>query len=118
MKKHIVIIEDDRSLQETMQVMLEDAGYKVTTFGSPGTVEELAGLKADLFIIDERLPFVSGHILCIMLHGNALSKAVPQVLISASPMLAKFAELGEVDASLRKPFGMEDLLAVAERLLL
>jgi DNA-binding response OmpR family regulator len=112
MKQHIVVIESDPSLLSEMAVALENQGYRVTGFEALTTVEELAALHPALFIVDERLPTVSGHIICIMLHSNLLTRAVPQILIASSPLLGKFAALGEVDGSLRKPFAMDQLLTM------
>ena len=112
MNQHIVIIESEPSLLSEMAVALENQGYQVTGFESLTTVEELAALQAGLFIVDERLPTVSGHIICIMLHSNLLTRTVPQILIASSPLLGKFAALGEVNGSLRKPFAMDQLLTM------
>ena len=112
MNRHIVVIESDLSLLSEMAVALKNQGYRVTGFESLTSVEELVALRAGLFIIDERLPTVSGHIICIMLHSNLLTRAIPQILIASSPLLGKFAELGEVNGSLRKPFSMDQLLTM------
>jgi DNA-binding response OmpR family regulator len=112
MNQHIVVIESDPSLLSEMASALENQGYQVTGFESLTTVEELAALHAGLFIIDERLPTVSGHIICIMLHSNLLTRTIPQILIASSPLLGKFAALGEVNGSLRKPFAMDQLLTM------
>jgi CheY-like chemotaxis protein len=107
---HIILIDDDEELRLSTALVLEEAGYQVSSFNMLTTIEELSELGADLFIIDERLPGVSGHIICIMLHSAPATKRIPQLLISASPLLGKFAELGEVDARLQKPFDIDELL--------
>jgi DNA-binding response OmpR family regulator len=112
MNQHIVIIESEPTLLSEMAVALENQGYQVTGFESLTTVEELAALQAGLFIVDERLLTVSGHIICIMLHSNLLTRAIPQILIASSPLLGKFAALAEVNGSLRKPFAMDQLLTM------
>jgi len=110
MNQHIVIIESDPSLLSEMAAALENQGYRVTGFESLTTIEELAALHAGLFIVDERLPTVSGHIICIMLHSDTHTRTIPQILIASSPLLGKFAALAEVNGSLRKPFVMDQLL--------
>lgn len=117
MKKHIILIEDDHTLLGLMGGLLEDEGYQVSAFPSLTSIEELAEIGADLVIVDERLPSVSGHIICIMLHEHGATRLIPQLLISGSPMLARFAELAETNASLRKPFEPAELLATVKDLL-
>jgi hypothetical protein len=83
------------------------------------TIDELAALGADLFIINERLPAsVSGHIICILLHYNPVTRSTPQILVSGSPLLSKFAELAEADASMRKPLIPDQLLTLVKELCL
>ncbi|MEO3402929.1 response regulator [Mucilaginibacter sp. CAU 1740] len=115
--KHIVLIEDNEALQQLVAQFLTEAGYRVTSYPALTSVEELATLEADLFIIDERLPSVSGHIICILLHADSVTRAVPQLLISGSPVLSKFSDLAEVNASLRKPFGLDELLLKIKELI-
>jgi len=117
MKKHIILIEDDGSLQELICQLLEKEGYRVSIFPALTSIEELVEMHADLFIIDERLPSVSGHIICILLHEQTATRSVPQLLISGSPMLDRFAELAETNASLHKPFELDELLAKVKELL-
>ncbi|RYZ76228.1 MAG: response regulator transcription factor [Proteobacteria bacterium] len=117
MEKHIILIEDDGSLLELACQVLENEGYRVSALDSLTSIEELAEMQADLFVIDERLPSVSGHIICIMLHEQAATRHIPQLLISGSPMLTRYAELAEVNASLRKPFEIAELLGKITELL-
>ena len=111
MAKHIIIIEDNKELNAAMSMILEDAGYRVSAFTALTTIDDFAALSADLFIIAERLPVVSGHIICIMLHNHTVTRRIPQLLISASPFINRFAEMGEVNAYLKKPYGTDELIA-------
>ena len=112
MSKHIIIIEDDEELRSNMTMIIQLEGYRVTAFSSLTSIEELAELNASLFILDERLPYISGHIIAIMLHCNSVTRHIPQILISGSPMLANYAELAEVNGMLRKPFELAELLSM------
>jgi CheY-like chemotaxis protein len=47
-----------------------------------------------------------------MLHCNPVTRHIPQILISGSPMLANYAELAEVNGMLRKPFELAQLLSL------
>jgi DNA-binding response OmpR family regulator len=115
MKKHIVIIEDDTYMLEAMGGLLENEGYQTTKLIQLTTLEELMALEADCFIIDEKLPYVNGHIICIMLKSKAATKNVPVILTSAYSQLENFAGLCKADSYLKKPFlNAQELLGLVE----
>lgn len=103
-QQHIVIIEDDADMRDVMTQVLEADGYRVTAFAAITSLEDLLNAKADCFVLDEQLPFVSGHIICIMLKSKLATKEIPVILISASPSLEGHATLSQADAFLGKPF--------------
>ena len=82
MNPHIIVIEDNQALLATVTDVLEDSGYRVTPLTAIRSLEELAELRADCFILDEQLPVVSGHIICIMLKSRPETKDIPVILIS------------------------------------
>jgi len=102
--KHIVIIEDDIELLSLLSSLLEADGYRVTKLTHLESVEYLLSLNADAFIIDEALPVVNGHIICIILKSKPQTKHVPVVLMSGDANLENMATLCEANAYLRKPF--------------
>lgn len=118
MKQHIFIIEDDADMREIMTQILTEEGYRVTALPAISSLEELMGANADCFVLDEQLPFVSGHIICIMLKSKSVTRDVPVILISASPQLAGAASLSQADAYLGKPFNhINDLPRLIQSLL-
>jgi DNA-binding response OmpR family regulator len=110
MKKHIVLIEDNRELREIIQIILEGAGYRVTALPAISTVEHLIDLHADCFLIDEQLPIINGHIICIILSTKPQTKDIPVILMSAAEGLEGYASLCEAKAYLKKPFDPQDIL--------
>jgi CheY-like chemotaxis protein len=101
---HIVVIEDDESLLATIVLILEASGYRVTALTAITTLAALIKLQADCFILDEQLPVLSGHIICILLRSKPETRRVPIVLISGHAELEAIAWLCRADAFLRKPF--------------
>lgn len=104
MKKHIVVIEDDPELLLILETVLNEGGYRVTTLRQMDSVEGLIDLKADAFVIDEKLPVVNGHIICIILKSKPETRHLPVILISADEKLEHMASLCEANAFLSKPF--------------
>lgn len=111
MGKHIILIEDDPDILETTKLLLEHEGYRVTAFGAFTNLEEMNALNADCFLLDENLPVLSGHIICILLKSKPATRNIPVVLISANPNIGHLASLGEADACVKKPFEMHELLS-------
>lgn len=104
MKKHVVIIEDDEAMLEVLAATVSEAGYRVTALRQMNSVEELLALGADCFIIDEVLPVVNGHIICIILRSKPQTKDIPVLLISGDHRLEYVASLCEANGYLSKPF--------------
>jgi DNA-binding response OmpR family regulator len=113
MSKHIVIIEDDVIIADIIKDLLKEQGYHSTTLPSLSTIENLVDLKADCFIIDEQLPFVNGHIICIMLKSKPQTRHIPIILVSASDSLEGYASQCKADAYFKKPYvNIHDLIAL------
>ena len=116
MEKHIVIIDDDQALLSVMDFLLDEAGYRVTCINRITTIELLLDLNPDCFIIDEQMPVVNGHILCMILNSKPQTKDIPVVLVSAHEEIENYANLCEASAFLKKPFlDPADLLNVVAK---
>jgi CheY-like chemotaxis protein len=116
MKKHIVIIDDDQALLDVMEYLLIEAGHRITCVNRITSVEELIALNADCFILDEQMPVVNGHILCIILKSKPETKDIPVILVSTHPEIENYANLCEATAYLRKPFNdVNELLKVVAK---
>ncbi|NNU34878.1 response regulator [Mucilaginibacter sp. S1162] len=116
MEKHIVIIDDDDALLSVMEFLLTEAGYRVTCISRITTIELLLTLKPDCFILDEQMPVVNGHILCMILNSKPETKDIPVILVSALDEIESYANLCEASAFLKKPFlNPDDLLNVVAK---
>ncbi len=120
-KKHVLIIDDSRTIQRLAGGILAGAGYHVLTADTMEDAFErvdIAGLH--LAIVDIHMPGIGG------LEGIKQLKSVwPKLKVmaisagsddeAAAHVLATATELG-ADAELQKPFDRADLLATADRL--
>lgn len=109
-RTHIVVIEDHPDILEVERLILESAGYRVTALPSIAALDELLKFQADCFILDEQLPLVSGHIICIYLRSKSETANVPVILVSAHPKLGDYAGLCDADSWINKPFDNDELL--------
>jgi len=107
----ILIVEDDRSLLETLKYNLRKEGYSVVTAVDGVEALEVARRdKPDLIILDIMLPKMSGFEVCRILRKEMI---VPILMLTA-----KTEEVDKVvgleigaDDYMTKPFSMRELLA-------
>lgn len=113
MSLHVLLVEDDRQLRQTLQAALQAHGYAVT--GSASRADAEAVLRhhpqaVDLVILDLGLPDADGSELLAWLRQH---RQTPVLVISA-----RHDDVGKVklldagaDDYLVKPFGVQELLA-------
>lgn len=101
MKKHIIIIEQDKLFSAIIQNHLEEAGYVVTGYNEFPSLAELAFMRADCIIVDEWLPNVSGHARCLMLKAKVQTNHIPVILTSTTNFLES-SILCQADAVVKK----------------
>jgi len=107
----ILIVEDDRSLLETLKYNLRKEGYSVVTAVDGVEALEVARRdKPDLIILDIMLPKMSGFEVCRIIRKEMI---VPILMLTA-----KTEEVDKVvgleigaDDYMTKPFSMRELLA-------
>jgi len=112
----MLIVEDEESIREWFQVVLEEAGYRVEEApnGAEG-LQRYAAAPADLVITDMRMPVMDGTQLILALrdrfpHVNILA-------VSGEPGLLARAREFHVQGTLRKPCAAADLLEAVQQLL-
>ncbi len=117
MRKHIVVIADDLSNLKAIASLLEDAGYVVSTLTSFSSTKELAFLRPDCFIIDEWLPEICGHAICLMLKAQAQTKNTPVILLSDMFNDEPLENRCDADLILKTPFQPFNLLQIVSMLI-
>ncbi len=110
---HILVVEDEPIILESLTRLLERQGYLVTGVGSVAEAEEKANTKFDLIISDLRLPGEPGTTL--------IRKAAPApVLIMTSYSTVQSAvdamKDGAVDY-IAKPFNHDEMIMTVKRIL-
>ena len=109
----IAVVDDDQGVLESLESLLESAGYAVRTFPSAAALLESAILAdIDCLISDIDLPKIDGFELLRL--ANAARPELPAILITGHPELAKRSSLGASRGYrlFRKPLDGEELLTV------
>lgn len=107
----LLLMEDDLSLGETLQELLQDAGYEVDWARDGDEAAELSyEHKYDLYIFDINVPQINGFKLLEGLRDAA--DTTPVIFISALVDLASITKAFSLGADdyLKKPFFPEELL--------
>jgi two-component system, NtrC family, response regulator GlrR len=111
-KETVLVIDDEPSVADALEVILSDSGYQVAVATSGReALEKLGKRRLDLAITDVRLSDMSGLDVLRRIHPN-----MPVIIITAHYTLELAAELLSLGAAgvLAKPFSPSDLLGMIE----
>lgn len=120
MAKHLLVVDDDPSLQLAVSETLRSEGYEVRTArrGSEAMVRVAESLP-DLIISDIRMPGMDGYALVRNLRASPRTRLVPIIFLTAKDETAdRIAGFRTgVDAYVTKPFEPEELVAIVKNIL-
>ncbi len=114
----ILIADDDHDLLGTLKDAFIMAGYQVTTAENGQQAWDFFCTTCfDLVLLDVEMPFLNGMEVARRIKERR--KDIPVVLMTAYSHLYKPAEVLslDIDAFLRKPLNIQELLEVAEKIL-
>lgn len=115
--KHIIIIDDEIDIGESLATVLETEGYEAQAYANGyAAIEKMKAKKPDLLIVDVMMPKPKGVEVVRLLKEDAVLKNVPIMMMSASKEPEPLSEL-KWDMFVRKPFEMEELLESIQQLL-
>ena len=109
---HVVaVVDDDPRVLESLENLLESAGYSPRLFSSPGALLATADLAhVDCLISDIRMPIMDGLALAQVVHHAF--PALPVILITARDMPGEtVANRPGIRGCFHKPFDAQQLLA-------
>jgi two-component system alkaline phosphatase synthesis response regulator PhoP len=117
---HILVIEDEKDIQELLRYNLNREGYKVTLAGTGEDGLKVARLQSPaLILLDLMLPGINGLEVCRELKNDTHLKNIPIVMITARGEEADIVtglEMGS-DDYIVKPFSPRVLLARVKAIL-
>jgi CheY-like chemotaxis protein len=117
----ILVVEDENSVADILIDLLEGEGYRVLLASSgEAALTRLKSVQPDLILSDIMMPFIDGISMCRTIQHSPKYKAkseTPVVLMSAVGESAARNKC-RYEAFIAKPFMLDELLEVVERILL
>ena len=114
---HILVVDDDHTLCQTIQVVLEEEGFVVeTAMDGVEALEQVERTRPATVVLDMGLPLLDGEAVAGELRMR-YGTAVPVVLMTADGHVKeKGSRVGAVVA-LGKPFEIDDLVTAVNKAL-
>jgi DNA-binding response OmpR family regulator len=110
----IMIADDDAGIVDSISMILEFAGYDVSSTMNGATLLKMESLP-DLLLLDIWMSGVDGRDICRALKKNEATSKLPIVMISASKDIEASAKDAGANDFLPKPFDMDELIQCIER---
>ena len=114
----IAVVDDDRSIRNAMQDLLNAAGFSTSTFGNATSFLD-SPLRASVacLIADMRMPGMTG--LELHEHLAASGAGIPTIVITAHPeeLTRERAHKAGITCFLNKPFAPDELLECVRKAL-
>ncbi|MEO1131682.1 MAG: response regulator [Cyanobacteria bacterium J06639_1] len=115
----VACIDDSHTVQRTVKLTLEAAGYRVLGLTEPArALTTLVRQQPDLVLMDITMPEVDGYELCRMLRQSDALSEIPIVMLTGRDGLFDRLRARVVGATdyMTKPFNAEQLLGAIEQL--
>ncbi|MBI4656102.1 MAG: response regulator [Elusimicrobia bacterium] len=118
----ILLVEDDLSVLEMLQMALEHEGYLVQTASMAKTALNWLreASKPDLIISDIGLPDIDGVTLCRMIKDDPALKKIPVIILTASltnESKIKARLTAKADLFLNKPIDLAELSSAVKNMM-
>jgi CheY-like chemotaxis protein len=117
---HVLVVEDDRDIRESVVEVLQDAGYTVTSAADGREALDViaaASPRPDLVLLDLMMPVMNGF----QFRQEQLKReelaAIPVLVVTADANARIKAESLGVAGFVQKPLKIQPLLDQIERLL-
>ena len=113
----VLVVEDDKNIQELLRLYLEKEGYAVTVAGDGGQgLAKFRAIKPDLVLLDVMMPVMDGWAVCKAIRAESNTSVI--MLTAKSETDDKVAGLKSgADDYITKPFEMTEVLARIEAVL-
>jgi len=114
----VLLVDDDPAILDATGQVLREWGYAVDEAGDGESALALArAAPPDLMLVDLMMPVMDGWTLIQRLREQQVAPGVPVVVFSADREARERARNLAAQAALRKPFELQELQDVVERLI-
>jgi CheY-like chemotaxis protein len=111
----VLIVDDDSELQEALGSALGDHGFDVLRgWNGSEALRLLKQIMPDVILLDALMPVLDGKGTLEAIRAEPRTAAIPVVFVTASRLRAE--DVPSAQALVRKPFDVDDLIALVERL--
>lgn len=115
MNKCILIVDDDPSILELLEIVFGDIGYDVlVTVDGRHALDQVARRRPDLILLDLMMPVMNGWDVMRHLRADDATAAIPVILVSADQHVGKKAEEMGAEGFCAKPFDVDEIVGVVE----
>jgi DNA-binding response OmpR family regulator len=117
-EKTIIIFDDDEDILSICSFILEEQGWKVYAYTDCNQItEKVSAILPDVIIMDNWIPDDGGIIATQTLKKHESLKYIPVVYFSANSDIELLANHAGAEIYLAKPFDLEDLENVINKVL-
>lgn len=119
MGKHVLIVEDEPHLIESLTFILSRAGYDIATaMDGESALRTIWATPPDLVILDVMLPKLNGFEILKRIRADERLRTLPVIMLTAKGQRQDRATAAEIGADLflTKPFANKDVVAAVDDL--
>ena len=113
MPRHALIVEDEENILLSLEFLLTQEGYVVTTAGDgAAALRAVRKQPPDLVLLDVMLPLIDGFEVCRQMHADPALRNTRIIMVTArgrETEIERGIALG-ADAYLTKPFSTRELV--------
>jgi CheY-like chemotaxis protein len=115
--RRVVVIDDDNDILESIAIVLKGAGYDAQTAsnGAEALHQMRRSERPCLILLDLMMPGMNGWQFRTEQMGDPALATIPTVVMTGFPAAAENATSLGVDACLKKPINLDDLLDTVAR---
>ena len=106
----ILVVDDDPSILDSMEVALNLQGYEVEAISNgEETFSKIESFSPDLVLMDVYLSGMDGRDICKQIKSDEKTKELPVVIFSADKSMKQVFKDCKADDFIGKPFRMDEM---------